>query len=599
MLIRPWFSKKKRTISLFCVSLFFSFASLADKKECEYLGGDRNKNSRLYQCGNIKVLKLKGSRKEKGEAQAYWMDQKRVQNKRINFKTLTYFRSQFKNQSFLARTLTNYLVGSELDKESEVSKELKAMSKALDFSWNEFKVIFALPDIGALDPSLSTSLPSVVFKNFKFPGCTSITTLSKDDETFFYGRNLDYSLVGVYDQNPLMVIRYPKKGENKLKTVAFSTHGFFLPSITAMNEKGLIYSLHQTYSKLLTLKGVPILALGDGIVSQSKNIDEAVKMLKKRQSGTMWNINLADLNSGEIAYLYVSQGFAKDYRIKKPKNFAISNHFFDDFMKQFQLIPFSTLKNSLFRQKKAEELLKQKENKMSVKELAGILGYQSSVDSPQIFNDIGKGVTVQTVLWKSSMKGAKKKEVYISEGKAPTSLSSFLKFDFNELFSDFSQGLSYERVKFFDTKRHLRKAELALAYETDIHLLKKLKKKPGDKILRRELNAINKKTYKFSSLYSIYRLYMQRKYHEVITSVKGMSLYFYPSYIKDYFEVLRGLSFLKTKKGYKMKTFEKSCDPYLRKTKALAKTSFQYQLSSGGFKNGFYSLKEFDKKCLE
>ena len=574
--------KVLRILSFF-LTLIFSVVLWS--KDCEFIGA--TSQSRFFQCDKVKVIKVKGSPEDKAKAFVYWFKKEKLSLEPIKFFSKSLNRSSEKNwytkfKTWSQKKMSDFLFKGEFKKGAfDLYREMKTMAEGLGKSWEEFQRVFYVADLGAIVPSISKSIPMTLLNNVKFLGCTSVMVTNEKNE-FLYARNLDYSGAGVYDKYPLVVIRYPDKPK-QYKTIAFSTHGFFLSSITGMNEKGLTYSLHQTYSNVASTRGIPILVLGEKILLKSKNIEEALAMLKTHRPGTLWNIHLSDLNTGEAASVFISKDIFQVFRSKPPLSLVATNHFPKGVMEPYQLITLPHYKNSVFREKKAHQILKEKKGQMSLEDAVKVLGYRENLKNPRIYNDIGKFSTIQSVLWKSNL-SSKEKEIYVSQQEAPSILGSFLKFDFKNLFSDFDKNIFYDNELFFKSEFHEKASKRATFYNN-------------------KKNEEKKERPSVSEFYQAYLLYSKKKFKELINFLdqNKKAIESYPRYLKESFMAMREMGYFHENKNYQSKVFSKKaqnfCDPYFRgKTlEELSEASLLYSVFSGGLLQGYYPVKEFTR----
>ncbi len=131
-------------------------------------------------------------------------------------------------------------------------------------------------------------------------GCTS--ALAWGDATVdgkvLHARNFDYHGVECWPQTKALILHEPDEG---MRYVSAAAAGVPLGGITAMNEAGLTLAVHQhMFSTGAALGGTPIGVVGDLVMRQAHDLDEAQRILEAHRPIGCWTYIVADANRREV-----------------------------------------------------------------------------------------------------------------------------------------------------------------------------------------------------------------------------------------------------------------------------------------------------------
>ncbi len=577
------------------------------------------KQAHVLQCNGIKVLKLKGTPEEKGEAYGKMIQKKYLSNQ------LMYAFSSHIEEGLKRIPIFGHFIGNTLTSQFEKSyhKHAPLMTRELLSSYthvNKFKkssLFRALlaPDLGAIGPVLQSYSMTFLDKFLTLTlGCSS-ASYNEDNKAFVHGRNLDYTGYQIYDKEPLMVIRYPEPNTNKLIRVGFTTESFPFSSITGLNEKGITFSIHQIYSDIKTIYGgVPILSLGEKVLSQAHTLKEAIDLINQNKTGPLWNIILSDLNQGKVVSIMVSK---KHFHVRHFEKgiFGATNHLLPEHpLKKHSLLNYGIFKESSNRLKQIQSLLNSKEAKSNFSFLSKILKYQKN-EFMTPYEDVIGSHTIQTVIWEKTNNS---KKVYLSSGLAPASSGNFVEFEFNNLFDTFSSPLkSKQKVSSTDKKKR-KNAVISVDLTTkalDIFQNKKMPYPEGSDQVKKFFKNNHVESPSFFLLKGI-SLHHTQDYKESNQALNIPATYLkkIPNYVQEMFNIFKvfNLFYLnEDKKSIELanKMIKTGvCDPYLQKilNKFLKYPNknnhylkkVQYKPSWGGLTTPFYREEKLvNRRC--
>ena len=389
----------------------------------------KTENVTLQKCDNLSILWLKGTPTERAQAHGELIGKEFTEENLKLFLELS-VRGLDKN-SFkftLIDKALNYLVKwAASNAPDSYFKETEAMAIAAGQDPLKLRRALLLPDISAF----SWALLSKQGKNLPSQGCTSAVYTNNTDE-FVQGRNLDFPGSPSYDQNPLLVVHTPEAGSKELKHVSIGTQGLQFSGITGFNEAGITFAVHQNYTRLLSIKGVPMPYVGELVLRSAHNLQEAVEIIKSNRPGPLWTFILSDLNTKESMTVEVSN---THFNIRKKDGplFAQTNHLFGELKKELTLMDAGTVENSEFRfQKALKEMQTWKTG--NAEEMAKLLAWQKNTQSFSPVSDVMKSLTIQSVIYEKTIK-EKTYNFYVTMDSAPAPTGRWLKFNFDDFFN--------------------------------------------------------------------------------------------------------------------------------------------------------------------
>lgn len=131
-------------------------------------------------------------------------------------------------------------------------------------------------------------------------GCTSAVAWGPNtvDGRLYHARNLDYYGVENWAGNAALVFHRPARGQ---RYVSVTAAGVGLGGVTAMNEAGLTLTVHQhMFTDRTRLGGTPIGVVGDIVMREARDLDEAEAILRSHTSIGCWTYVVTDGRKREV-----------------------------------------------------------------------------------------------------------------------------------------------------------------------------------------------------------------------------------------------------------------------------------------------------------
>ncbi len=401
-------------------------------------------SSTLFQCAssNVAVLVLRGNLQQRVEAAASF-----YRSDFLSPELVEYFSGRITNKiehsaiswsiDRIHDLVSMYLRNNTPD--DWVDWPVYRLSELYELDSGAIMRAISIPDINVYIKSIKSELPKNEIMSF---GCTSVAKIS--DNEFFYGRNLDFEALGVWDHYPMMTVHLSEPEENVLSYLALGSHGVFFGGITGINEKGIFLALHENTTNQMTFSGIPTLLIGDKLLQTASTIEEAIAFLKQYRPGPVWTFVIGSLEEKTIRAVEVSKNFFHVRKIED-SSFAQTNHLSGAQLKELEIMSFSGLRNSKARYRIAMENLNAP--LFDLKRLFHIMGYRYSRKKENNNDvDILRLKTIQTMLLHDSPERGRR--LYFSIDPSPVSAGRFLGFSLEEIFhtarsKDFD-GFHYE-----------------------------------------------------------------------------------------------------------------------------------------------------------
>jgi len=458
---------KKRLHLATVLSVSICFISQATAGNCEKLSQSADHDLRICES-KLKVLKLYGSPVKRAETLGHLL-----KNGDLNWQAYDYFNTKvskvLETSPSLVKTLAESLYANYAHRSFErlpenYQKEVEVLAESSGKKLSYFKKAFALPDFGTAAEGFGDYLNELK-RNL---GCTSIGLVNPDGFMEF-GRNLDFSGVGVFDENPIVVVNIPEEASSEIPHIAFGAEGMHYGSVSGVNAKGIGVVVHLNVMKDGIRKmNMNMYFVGEEVLRKARSLDEAISVLNNFRTGPQWAYVLTDFNTGEMAVVEVS----KDrFFVRRSKNgiIAQSNHVANPDALKDQVAPFAFLKNSYFRKNFAElSALQLSKREHNFSEFLDILGYQRDPSGHMSsHSDVMKAHTIQSVAF-SGIKGSGIEKVHLGFDPSPTATGRFGSFSSQELYAfGVNDELSMEVLrpsKVYDQKR-FNQSQISKAYE--------------------------------------------------------------------------------------------------------------------------------------
>lgn len=413
---------------------------------------------KLYQCDQLRLLYLNGSPVERAKAMGGL-----IRDGGLSSEVMRYFSNKVQDLAATQAPGFRAIIGLAYNQAvrllhrgtpRDMAEEVDAMAAAMGVDGIDLRRALSLPDTGALANALG-SIP--LFRPMPASGCTSVAW--KNSGGFYYGRNLDFAGTGVWDKHPLLTVILPSGGEEQ-KHAVFGADGDLFGGITGVNEAGISFAVHQNYTDDGGLRGTPMIFIGEAVLRHARTIDEGIEILRKLRPAVLWTFVLTNLHSGEaVAVESSSRRF--QVRTMEGDAFVQTNHLMNKETKDAEFVSTGIKMNSIYRMKRAFELMEAMPKSDPLAGIAGILSYQENPDGRlAAYHDILKAHTIQTVLLENTGNSPR---AFLSLDPAPTSGGRMAGFDLAGLWGGTTQFEIRDFVKTPPEKR-LRQRQISDAF---------------------------------------------------------------------------------------------------------------------------------------
>ena len=139
-------------------------------------------------------------------------------------------------------------------------------------------------------PDIISGMSAVIPNSpvFQF-GCSSLFYVNSNNNVSHL-RILDFPIADAYSEKERF-IKY--SFQNEQQYCGLTSSGLPFPSVTAMNESGLTFALHQKFGHIFNKDGTPIFDIMENLVSQARDLQEIVSELRYINSISTWGIYIA------------------------------------------------------------------------------------------------------------------------------------------------------------------------------------------------------------------------------------------------------------------------------------------------------------------
>ena len=168
----------------------------------------------------------------------------------------------------LVKKTTEFASRFSKNNPSYIQDQLAAYAEGLGRPVEDVLFAHLLPEMVASFNKWAPNLVSLI------PGCSSVFYWDAMARGVIHARLLDYALSGPFENFERSVL-YDFK--NYYKVFAYTSAGFSLPGLSAMNEKGLSVALHYKHSDYFNQDGESIFAITSQLLFECQNISEAYK----------------------------------------------------------------------------------------------------------------------------------------------------------------------------------------------------------------------------------------------------------------------------------------------------------------------------------
>ena len=182
------------------------------------------------------------------------------------------------------------------------------------------------------------------------------------------GRNFDFYGKGVWNTNSALIIFEPK---GKQKYCWMGSLG--LPaSGQAMNESGLIVSLHTHFTRDVRMRGMPLYSLFVNILESCTCLEEAVRLIKAQPRICGLSMFIVDTRARDAAVVGFSAG---NQEVLRPENDVLirTNHYLTPEMKAAEVMPLQFKLNTEGRYNRIRQLITEKYGHLTPDDIPAVL----------------------------------------------------------------------------------------------------------------------------------------------------------------------------------------------------------------------------------
>lgn len=270
-------------------------------------------------------------------------------------------------------------------------------------------------------------------------GCTSAVAWgdATTDGAMLHARNFDYHGVSCWPSTKTVIFSEPDEGQ---RYVSVAAAGVAMGGITAMNESGLTLTVHQhMFTDRTRLGGVPIGLVGDVVMREAKNLDDAERILEEHRPIGCWTYVVTDGNAREVLCYEENPEMSAPRRVRgESGTFGYANIYLDEELGKTEVSLYGSYwRHNEGRHRRANELLAERRGSLDPQGMAEILGDTGST-ACRVHDSIAMALTVGSVVFRPE-----DGTVWVGTGEAPTSHGAFLPFSLAQ------EGYAPERGELF------------------------------------------------------------------------------------------------------------------------------------------------------
>lgn len=249
-------------------------------------------------------------------------------------------------------------------------------------------------------------------------GCT---TAIAGSEGLIHAKNQDYDAAGDWDRAPLLFICRPKGGLAHAKV----TSAGLLKGNLSLNEQGIVIGGHFLFAERSGRKGLTFTAAENEVARRARTLGQAVDIIRAGPHLGSFAFVVSDANAGE-AVVVECNGDGAAVRPMEGGKLGMSNVHTTELVRSDALISHGLARQPLARQRRVDTLLADVAQN-DVGAMIDILAdnYDPDCDAPR-----GVGLTIANPLTvMSAVADGRRQQLWVSEGRVPTSTGRFLGFD--------------------------------------------------------------------------------------------------------------------------------------------------------------------------
>ena len=255
-------------------------------------------------------------------------------------------------------------------------------------------------------------------------GCTSALAWgdATRDGRMLHARNFDYHGVGCWPETKTVIFHEPDEG---LRYASVAAAGVALGGITAMNEAGLTLTVHQhMFTDRSALGGTPIGVVGDRVMREAKNLDDALRILESHRPIGCWTYVIADGHRREALC------FEENPERRAPRilgrddgatTFGYANIYLDEELGATEVNGYGSYwRHNMGRHRRVNALLEERAGELDPQAMGEILGHPGD-PACRLRDSIAMVMTVGSVVFRPD-----DGTLWVGTGVAPTSHGAYL-----------------------------------------------------------------------------------------------------------------------------------------------------------------------------
>jgi hypothetical protein len=244
-----------------------------------------------------------------------------------------------------------------------------------------------------------------------------------EDGHVVIGRNTDYPLTGVYDDNHTVIYFDPTNPGSQpyMSVISAGAHN---AGVLAFNQSGIYVGSHTIPSRAVATDAVPAFFIAQDVMARAKTFDEALEIFRSYRAESGWTYVVMSVNEGRLASVEINaDGVAVrpatgDYHVQ-------TNHFITDEMAPKNMhINQSIADDSRGRYARLEALISAHQGPVSLADAARFMADQTDPFGGLV-TGLGNTVSVMTTVTSIVARPADGK-LYVASGAAPAPHSTYV-----------------------------------------------------------------------------------------------------------------------------------------------------------------------------
>ena len=267
-------------------------------------------------------------------------------------------------------------------------------------------------------------------------GCTSAVAWgdATRDGMLLHARNFDYHGVSCWPSTKTVIFHEPDDGQ---RYVSVAAAGVALGGITAMNEAGLTLTVHQhMFTDKTKMGGVPIGIVGDLVMRNAHDLDEAQRILESHRPIGCWTYVVTDGKRREVMCFEENPERRAIRRMGREANtFGYANIYLDEELGDTEVSFYGSYwRHNQGRYARVDALLRERAGSLDPQGMASILGDTGSTEC-RVRDSIAMVMTVGSVVFRPE-----DGTLWVGTGEAPTSHGAFVPFSLAAMGHDPDKG---------------------------------------------------------------------------------------------------------------------------------------------------------------